>query len=330
MLAGIGLSLLSALVINAGNLIEKVAVDRLPGFSARRTTHMLRTLLSSKLWLLGVVVSVAGLAFQVVAFALAPIAVVQSIFCGGLVFLVVVSRLHLHEPLHRTELVGLSVVVLALLLVSLSLAGSSDDVGVEGSVWTVVVAGAATAVTVGGLFFLVRRRSASASFTTGIAAGLLYGAAALGTKGASTLVARDGLVGAVPHVFASPYPYVFLVFCGLGTLVFQTGLQRGRIAVIGPLTNVVASAYLVAVGMAVFGEHLPGDPTVLTLRIAGFAGVLVGSCLLASGGVGVVGFGAGPVTEPDLGLGPVLEAEIGELVGRSDAPGPADSSASGD
>src|ERR1700722_13001596 len=88
MLAGIGLSLLSALVINAGNLIEKVAVDRLPGFSARRTTHMLRTLLSSKLWLVGVVVSVTGLAFQVVAFALAPIAVVQSIFCGGLVFLV--------------------------------------------------------------------------------------------------------------------------------------------------------------------------------------------------------------------------------------------------
>ena len=320
MLAGIGLSLLSAVVINAGNLIEKVAVDRLPGFSARRTAKMLRILLSSRLWLLGVVVSVTGLVVQVMAFSLAPISVVQSLFCGGLVFLVVASRLYLHEPLHRIELIGLAVVVLALLLVSLSLAGTSNDVGLSGSVTAVLIASAATAVAVGGIFLVVRRVAVLASFATGIAAGLLYGVAALGTKGASTLVARDGLVGSVPHVFASPYPYVFLVFCGLGTLVFQTGLQRGRIGVIGPLTNVVASAYLVAVGMAVFGGRLPGSPVELTFRLIGFAGVLVGSCLLAGGGFSAVGFAA-PVTEPDLGLGPIIEAEVEELSKGSEATG---------
>jgi hypothetical protein len=133
------------------------------------------------------------------------------------------------------------------------------------------------------IFVWIRRRWGSTAVLYGTASGLLYGIAALGMKGASTLVTRYGLVASVPKVFASVYPYVTIVGMIFALLVFQIGLQRSRIAVMGSVSSVVSSTYLVAVGMLVFGEHLPTDRVVLTLRLTGFAGVLIGSCFLAGG-----------------------------------------------
>jgi protein-S-isoprenylcysteine O-methyltransferase Ste14 len=82
---------------------------------------------------------------------------------------------------------------------------------------------------------------------------------------------------------ATPYPYVFLVTSLLGLAVFQTGLQRCRIAVVAPLTNIVASVYVVAIGMIVFHERLPKSPTLSALRLVGFALVLVGSWFFSTG-----------------------------------------------
>lgn len=310
MIVGIGLSLLSALVINAGNLFEKQAVDHLPGISARRSGHLVRTLLSSRLWLIGALASALGLGMQVEAYSLAPISVVQSLFCAGLVLLVIGSRVYFHEEFHRIEMTGMGIVVIAILLVSVSLAGHENSVGHNGSLVWVLVAGGMTLGLVVVIQLGLRRLVGGSAIVTGVSSGLLYGVGALGTKGASTFVARDGLIAAIPHVMASPYPYVFVVFCGLGMLVFQTGLQRGRVGVIAPLNNVISSAYLVAVGTMVFNDPLPSNPTFLALRLTGFVGVLAGTVLLAGGGSHAVGFAAAPAIEPDLGLGPVLGVEL--------------------
>jgi len=66
-----------------------------------------------------------------------------------------------------------------------------------------------------------------------------------------------GLIAGVPHVLESPYPYVFLVTSIVGLLIFQSGLQRSRVAVIGPFSSIVASVYVVVVGMLIFHETLP-------------------------------------------------------------------------
>lgn len=330
MIAGVALSLLSALVINAGNLFEKRAVDNLPGISARRSAHLLRTLLSSRLWLLGALASVIGLGMQVEAFSLAPISVVQSIFSAGLVLLVIGSRVYFHEHFHRIEVIGLGVVVIAILLVSLSLTGPGNGVGRGGSlVWVLMAAGTTFALVV--VIQIGHRRFAGGyAIVTGVSSGLLYGIGALGTKGASTFVTNHGLIGAIPQVMASPYPYVFIVFCGLGMLVFQTGLQRGRVGVIAPLNNVISSAYLVAVGTVVFHDPLPSDPTFLALRLTGFVGILGGTVLLAGGGSRAIGFAAAPATEPDLGFGPVLGVELQGHVDHTGSTQPLDTSMPGE
>jgi len=283
MLAGVIFSFLSAMCASTGNVVQKLAVNRMPSIYARHPARMIRSLLTSRQWLLGLLLSVAGVGLLVLALSLAPIAVAQSIASSGIVLMVVVSRLHLHEPLRRNDVVGLVVVVIAVVFVSASLRGSDNSVGLGGSWIDLLYAVVPTVAVVVLIFVLIRRRGGSTAFLYGTASGLLYGIAALGMKGASTLVTRYGLVASVPKIFVSAYPYVTAVGMVFALLVFQIGLQRSRIAVMGSVSSVVASTYLVAVGMLVFGEHLPTDRAILVLRLTGFAGVLIGSCFLAGG-----------------------------------------------
>jgi len=313
--AGIIFSLLSSFAVNIGNLVEKQAVSRLPEISAHRGAHLVRTLLSSRRWIVGFLLCLVGLVFQVVAFALAPIPVVQSIFNVGIVVLVVGSRLHLREHLHRREWIGLALVIGSVLSVSVTLGGASGQVGLDGSWEAVVIAAAPTTALVALVVLLIRRGVGSTAFLYGIGAGLLYGVATLGTKGASTLVVRYGLIHAIPAILASGYPYVFVGFSLCGLLLYQTGLQRSRIAIVGSMSDVVCSTYLVAVGTVVFGEHVPTDPVELALRYGGFLGVLVGSVLVAATGSSSADFGPAPAPEVDLGLGPALLAEMDSLTG---------------
>jgi multidrug transporter EmrE-like cation transporter len=281
MLIGSLFSLLAAVLFSAGNLIEKVAVGRMPPFSAKRVVRMARSLIGSRLWMIGFFVSLVGLAIQVLAFSRAPILVVQAIFGGGIVLLVVAARAFLHEPLHRTEGIGLAIAIPALILISVSLNGSADLVGTKGSALVVLAWSAATLGIAGLAYVGLHRRAVEMGFLYGLTSGLAYGVASLGTKGAATLVTRHGVVGSIPQILSSPYPYLFVVASSVGLFVFQSGLQRCRITVVGPVSSVASSVYVVVIGTFLFGERLPTDPSVLALRLIGFAGVLIGSCFLA-------------------------------------------------
>lgn len=303
------LSVLSAVGLAAGNVLEKRAVDAMAALSARRAGRMLKALVTSRLWVGGFVVSLAGLALQVLAFALAPLAVVQSANGAGLVLVVVGSRLVFRERLAPREQAGLAAIVTGIVLVGASL-GSSDLVGRAGSPGSVVVASAASLLVAAGVLALgTGRRRLDPGVAFGLASGLCYGVASLGSKGASTLVARDGVVASIPHLFASPYPYLFLVASLAGLFSFQTGLQRARIGVVAPVSGVVSSGFVVAVGMVLFSERLPSDVASSTLRLAGFAVVLVGTALLAAGGQP----GAARTASPGASAG--LGSEPGEAAG---------------
>jgi drug/metabolite transporter (DMT)-like permease len=306
--AGVIFSLLSAVVLNIGNITEKHAIVSLPEISIRRTGHLLRTLLGSREWMLGFVLCLVGLGLQVLAFSLAPIPVVQSIFNAGIVLLIVVSRLKLSERLEPLEWTGIGIVVVALTLIAVTLGGDEGSIGLVDSGWRVLIALGPTLVVVLVAVVAIRSRLGAGAFLFGLVAGLLYGAAALGTKGASTLVVRHGLWPSIPFVFSSIYPYVFVACSVVGMIAYQTGLQRHRISVVGSMSDAVCSTYLVGVGMIVFGASLPNDPVTLALRFGGFVGVVLGTVLVAA---------ARPMTtesmppiESDIGLGSVLVAEV--------------------
>ena len=86
-------SVLASLCFSLSNVLEKIAVDRMPGMSPSRAMQMLNLLRNSKLWLGGFLFGAVAVALAVVAYALAPITVVQSIIAAGLVVIVAISRL---------------------------------------------------------------------------------------------------------------------------------------------------------------------------------------------------------------------------------------------
>lgn len=282
MAAGVVFSVLASLAMNLGNLVEKRAVDALPRLSGRRAVQLFRTLLTSRLWMTGFVICLVGLGFQVLAFASAPIPVVQSIFNAGIVVLVVASRLHLKERLTGREVVGLGIVIASVIAIATTL-GRTAAVGTGGSGLTVAVAAIPTLIGVGIVLALIRSGMGATGFLFGVGAGLLYGIASLATKGASTYVVKEGVVRSLPLIFGSAYPYLFAGFSVLALMLYQTGIQRSRFAVVGAMSDVVASTYVVGIGTIVFAEALPQSTMGGVLRYAGFVGVLVGSVLVAAG-----------------------------------------------
>ena len=283
MLIGILLAVVSAVSFNSGFVMEKRALHQLPEIHARRSAHMLVTLASSPLWLSGFALSLFGLACQVLALSKAPLSVVQPIIAAGIAVLLLLSHFVLREHLGRLEWIGVATVGVAIALIGLSLDTRSDGIGTGASFFRVVVVSVPTLV-LGALTFVAagRRQRVSAPLY-GLASGLMYGVAGVATKAVSVVVETDGVVRAIPSVLASPDLYLLLGFAAAGLLMFQTGLQRGRASVVVPVSNVVSAAYPIAVGMVLFGEHLPQSAWRLVLRTAGFAGVLVGTALLSTG-----------------------------------------------
>jgi len=306
--SGVLFSVLAAVALISGNVMQKRALGGLPQITVGRVGHLVRTLATSRLWMIGFVVCLVGVGLQVVAYSLAPLAVVQTIFNASIVLLIVLSRMRLGERLVRIEWTGLLVVVASVALISTTLGSSvSEHRDSESG----VALGVALGVTlVCGALVVWRMRTAGqgGALRFGVAAGLLYGAAALGTKGASTLVDHRGLVASIPSIATSVYPYVFIAFSAVGMLVYQMGIQRFRMAIVGAMSDVVCSTYVVAVGTVVFDEALPRDSAMLALRVGGFAGVVVGTFLVASGGRSGRAESV-PSVGSDLGLGPVLAVE---------------------
>lgn len=282
MALGIIFSVLASVCFSLSNVLEKIAVDRMPNISPRQATQMFTLLRTSRIWIAGFIIGGTAVLLAVIAYSLAPITVVQSIVGAGLIVIVAASRLYLREPISRREWFGLIAILVAIILVSITLS-SSSGVGTRGSLVTVVTVDGATLFAAVVAFVILRRLEVDHSVSFGTTAGLLYGIAALQVKAASSLLARYGSAAGVPKIFESPYPYVFVLTSILGLAVFQIGLQRSRVAVVAPLTNTIASIYVVAVGMVIFDESLPSSATFAFLRLTGFALVLLGGWFFVTG-----------------------------------------------
>jgi drug/metabolite transporter (DMT)-like permease len=276
---------------------------------------MIRTLCASSQWLWGCALLLGGLVCQGLALSLAPISVVQPIFASGIVLLLALSHFVLHDRLQKVEWFALVVIVVALVLLGLSIDTRVDHAGGPANLTYLLLAALPTAA-VGLLVFEVadrvhvsgRRFKQLRAPLFGMAAGLLYGVAGLCLKSAATFVQRWGLFGSVPHLLVSPEVYLLAVSMATGLVLFQTGLQRCPASVVSPVNIVTSTAYVIAVGTVLFNEHLPTSPGPLGLRLAGFAGVVVGLVTLAAAGErsdpalsgpGPDGELAAPAAEPD-------------------------------
>ena len=289
-MTGAGLAVIVALLATTayhlGLILEKRALARLPAIDARRALRLLRILLTAPAWLAGFCLMLCGFALQVVALTLAPVSVVQPVLGSGVVILLVLSRVVLRETLKRLELACVLAMAAAIVVIALSATGAAGHVGHQANgllLAAVALPAAAIAVGLGASAMRPgpsgRHRLPSIGVSYAVAAGLLYGVATLAIKAMSGTLAQHGKIdaGLLLAIAASPYPYITVGCSALGMLIFQTGLQRCRVSIVGPVSNITGSVFFLVAGTWLFGERLPADPLRLALRLAGIAaaGVVV-------------------------------------------------------
>jgi hypothetical protein len=260
------LALGSTTLINVAYLREHDAAAALPALSLRRPLHSAATLLSDRSWLMGFALETAGFALYVVALALAPLTLVQSISAGGIGILALASARISRRRLSRHELAGVSVSMIGLLALAVSLAGGTDE-GTAGSLAKILLWLAATGAAAAVAVALGRTFGALAA-AEGIAGGLFFSIGDISIK-----VATEG--GA-----RSAFAFGAIAGYTLGTAFLQLGYQRGGALTVAGLATLLTNALPIAAGTVVLSESVPSG-ALGVLRIVAFVAVTLGAILLA-------------------------------------------------
>jgi hypothetical protein len=265
-LAGLVLAFASAVVINLAYLREHEAAAALPALSLRHPIRSVRLLVGDRAWLFGFAMESVGFLIYVVALALAPLSLVQSISAGGIGVLAFASARLQRRRLARVEIVGVLLSVLGLAALAVSLVGGKAKEG-GGDIGPILLwLGATAAIAV--LLVVVGRRHWGAAVANGIAGGLFFSIGDISTK----LVTQGGVRLA----------FVALMLIGyfLGTALLQIGYQAGGALTVAGLATLFTNALPIAAGTVVLDEPLPtGWHGVV--RVLGFAAVVTGAVLLA-------------------------------------------------
>ncbi len=262
--AGLVLALLSAFALNWGWVAQHGAAAKLPPLSARHPSRALRALLGDRVWLSGFLVGLAGWVFYVGALALAPLSLVQAASAGGIGVLAALAHRRGARVVRR-HWVAVAIAVGGLALLGASLAGgaTSGRPGAPSAVgaWLVISA-AVAALAVGS----AARLAPGAGL--GVAAGVLYGAGDVATKGA---VFGGAWLLLVPIVLAAH---------GGAFVVLQLAFQRGGSLATAGTASLLTNALPIAGGLALFNERVPSG-LLGVARIVSFACVVLAASMLA-------------------------------------------------
>ena len=261
------LALASATLTNIAYLRQHDAAAALPALSLRRPLHSARVLLTDRSWLFGFGLEGAGFSLYVVALALAPLALVQSIAAGGIGILALASARISRRRLGQYELIGVFVSMLGLLALAISLAGGGTGEGTGGSTKTILLwFGATVAAVVVAL--AIGRKFGALAVAEGIAGGLLFSIGDISVK-----VATQG---------GPRYAFAITVIAGyaLGTALLQLGYQRGAALTVAGIATLLTNALPIAAGTHVLGEPVPSG-FFGVLRVLAFVAVTAGAVLLA-------------------------------------------------
>ncbi len=260
------LALASTTMVSLAYIREHDAVGKLPPLSLLHPVDSLHALLTSSAWLAAFAMECGGFGLYVVALALAPLALVQSVAAGGIGILAVGAARVGHRRLTRREGLGALVSVAGLLFLALSLTGGvgHDARGslLEIGLWLGATCGAAALVLTGG------RALVGAAAADGIAGGLLFSCGDISTKLATE--------GGARAAFALTAVVGYLI----GSSLLQIGYQRGAALTIAGIATLLTNALPIAAGTVLLEETPPGG-ALGALRIMAFATVTAGAILLA-------------------------------------------------
>jgi hypothetical protein len=267
---GVLLAIAAAVALNASYLMQHAGSSATAAIDARRPVATMAALLRSPIWAAGGAVGLTGWGLHIGALREAPLSLVQAFVAGGLALTAPMAALGLRRRPARGETQAVALMVLALALLSIGLAGggrhaSFDRLALAAALAVLVCGAAVLAVLVDG-----ERRP----LALGAAGGLLYGAADMALK------AVTGLHGA-GAIVSSPWLYAALASTVGAFFAFQRGLQSSRpVAVIALMTAATNVSSIVG-AFVVYGDALGRTPLLAGAHAVAFGLVIFAAWRLA-------------------------------------------------
>ena len=262
---GLVLAMISALAVNWAYTKEHDAAAALPPLRFSEPVRSVRSLLGNRAWTIAFGTEIAGWVLYVVALRLAPLSLVQAVSASGIAVLALLGVRGHPSRLARHEQLAVVCAVLGLLLLAVSLVGTTPISHPPDGLPAIVWLGASAAIAIS---LMVFRFGIARAAELGIAAGLFFAAGDVSAK----LVSFGGVW------FATLLP---LVACyALGTSVLQGAFQHGSALTAAGLATLVTNAVPIAAGFVLFDEALPHGTAAGALQVAAFGSIVAGAALL--------------------------------------------------
>lgn len=297
------ITIIASTASSIGKALQKDATRHLPTFSLEE--KIVRQYLSDRTWIAGLAADLAGGVLQAIAFAFAPISLLQPITGIGLVGLAVYSHAFKRETLKRAEWIAVALAGVGALGLGASsssasstssqstmsdVGGAAESVG-DGhgpSAARMLIVLMATGVAVGWIGKVRQRwhrRSHQRRNGLDRSSAALYGLQAGGCFGLSAACCRTGFLMAARRRWTwGPFGIAWSIFLSSQGFVLQTkGLKEGATVVVCTCVAVTSMVAGVLIGLLGLGEGMPGSWLASIVRLDSWLMILIGVGLLAAG-----------------------------------------------
>jgi drug/metabolite transporter (DMT)-like permease len=245
----IALSVLTALCYALSNVLELMEAEQLPDAYALKLSLVGR-LARRPRWLLGMACDVVGYVAQAAALALAAVAFVMPIVASGIIVALLLGAFLMHRSVRTTDWIAAVVLTIGLAAFLHEVAPTGGDDLASASRW--VIAGPSLAVGIGVCLLCAHGvHGPLRGALLGIAAGILFGVAAVLTK-ALVFYLGDGLFAWVDHW----EPYALAVASIGGLVIAQSALQTGELGAAVGASEALIPITAAALGLGILDERI--------------------------------------------------------------------------
>ena len=257
-IASVFSGLASFALYNIGFALEKKAINKMSEEMKKTTKAMLKSILTSKLWLFGLLLTVLSVGFYYVALLWAPLSAIAPLSGFGIIVLVIYAHVDLKESVRRIELIGFLLILVG--ITASSYLTSLGDSSLSWSQWktashswesSIMIVGSLI-IAVSFTFIPMIFKRKIRPFDIAIFAGIIAGIQAIVIKGV-TIWTSEGNWNTDLNI-ALVYVFGFLLTALLSTGSLQFAFREGKVSSIMTIYNGVMTIFPIFFGGILLGE----------------------------------------------------------------------------
>lgn len=274
---GIASAIAASFLYNLSVVLQKREAERTEAGGVR----IVAALAHRPWWLAGVAFLLSGFACHAFALTRAPVAVVQSIIAAGVVFLVLLAAVVLHERPGRRELTGSAIAVTGTILLVATTNAPAALAPVPVPVLGITLAAVGLVIFLCARYGLRRSRAmaASAAVLMGIAIGFSNGTSdSMNRLMGAWLAPGDGWMP--PDRVGIAVIVLLVAFGAVGFVLSQHAFRRYRANVLVPTALVAQLVVPIAIATFVYRQAVPRGVAEALARGAALLVIAVGVAIL--------------------------------------------------